>query len=179
MNKLGIALLMTVIMGSCAKKEMPDNKPVKTGKEGTELPVFNLLMAEDSTKFVNTANIGEGKTLLMLYFSPSCPHCRVQTRRLINDIERFKDVQIVFLTIANFKSMKSYYDRYGLKKYSNVTMGIDTGFVFPKYYRIGAVPFLTVFQRNKTLKQAFAGETPIDQLYRSTHEIKDVVHVTH
>lgn len=170
MRIINMIIPMVLIASSCTKyKEI---KAVKTGREGTPIPQLNLLLA-DSSKYINTKDLVAGKTTVFFYFSPTCPHCRVLTRNIINHIADFKDTRFVVLTIANYKSTKDFYERYNLKRYPNIITGIDTGFVFPSYFKTQRVPFIAIYGTNKILENVFIGSMGPTQLYNITQKEAD------
>jgi len=163
---LVISLLMLV--AACSKTSIL--QPIKTGHEGEGIPKLSLLLLGNKS-FYSTADLPRGKTNVLFYFSPVCPHCRVQMRTIVDNMHRLKDVQFTILTIADYPSTRPFYDRYKLNRYSNVAIGIDTGYIFPNYFKIDKVPFLAIY-KNGVLKDAFIGSISFDQL---NHEIQSNV----
>src|SRR5258708_38332898 len=99
-NKLPLILLIALF--SCE-----DRKSLKTGLEGQLLPKFDLLLS-DSTSWLNTSSIQTGKPIVLFYFSPYCPYCMAQTKVIIDNIDKLKNVQIYMVTNYPFGAMKSF-----------------------------------------------------------------------
>ncbi|CAL1517418.1 hypothetical protein [Chitinophaga sp. MM2321] len=119
MNRFVFALIFFGVgIGSCTK---PDVKPVITGKEGENLPIFNILLS-DSTSFFNTAEFDAGKPIVLFYFSPGCPYCRMETRRIVNNISKFKDVQFCLVTNGDFEELRGFCKLFDLDKHKNIIM---------------------------------------------------------
>jgi len=130
----------------------------KTGKEGRPLPSFELLLSDSSTR-LNTAEIPGGSPIVVIGFSPTCAHCRAETQDIVNNISQWKGTRIYFVTGSPFQDMKLFYKYFGLDKYANITMGWDHKSSYFKYYEVRNIPYTTVFDVKKRLKQAFIGET--------------------
>ncbi|NLU94869.1 peroxiredoxin family protein [Chitinophaga sp. Ak27] len=151
-----------VVLIFCSCSSAPLIKSIKTGHEGETIPKLNLLIP-GKTEYFHTEQLPLGKTNVLFYFSPTCPHCRVQMRTIVSNMEKFKDVQFTILTIADVASTQPFIDRYRLKDFPNVVVGIDTGFVFPKYFGSAVVPFTAIYGPGGHLDSAYAGSIGLQQ----------------
>jgi hypothetical protein len=164
MRYLVFALLfMSAIFSSC-KDEKPQ-KAYKTGMEGKPLPAFAIQLL-DSTSFIHSEDLPKDKSLVLFYFSPTCPYCRAQMRDMVNNIDRFKDKDLCILTNANLKSIKGFAEYFKLNRLSNVIVGRDTGSVVLITYRQMTVPFTAYFDKNKQLKVAYKGRMTTNSLFQ-------------
>ncbi len=127
------------------------------------MPDFNILLL-DSLSYFNTASIKPGKSSLVFYFKPSCPYCRMETRRIIDNIEDIKDVNVCFVSMAPLSELKKYSNEFGLFKYPNINIGVDTGFAVAEYFKPISVPYLAFYNRNKVFEIAFMGAISYKQL---------------
>lgn len=150
-----ILVLPLLILAACG----PRNR-VQTGLEGKPMPDFSLLLTDSATHF-STRSIPVGKPVVLFAFSPICPYSRDQMRQIISNINNLKDIRFYVLSNGDFQSMKLFSNYYHLERYPNITVGLDTGNYFSKYYDAAMVPYLAVFNRNKVLTQALLGETDI------------------
>lgn len=124
--------------------------------EGKPLPAFNIQLL-DSTSFINSKDLPEGKNLVLFYFSPTCPYCRAQMRDMLNNIERFKDKKLCILTREGLNPTKDFARYFKLNGLENVIIGRDTGSVVAKTYRLRTVPFTAYFDKTKQLKVLYLG----------------------
>lgn len=148
-----VLLFMAVTWLAC-QEEKP--QIVKTGMEGKPLPAFNIQLL-DSTSYIHSENLPEGKNLILFYFKPSCPYCRAQMRDMLNNIERFKDKELCILTNEDLKSANDFARYFKLNRFNNVIVGRDTGSVVLKTYRILSVPLTAWFDKNRQLKTLYSG----------------------
>lgn len=147
------ALIICIVLFTCCHRKDP---LPKTGLEGKILPAVNVL-SSDSTTYFNTSNIPAGQPIVLLLFDPYCPYCREETKSIITNIKSMQDVRFYLITSSSFSDMKAFYKNFELNKYKNITVGVDTGFSFIKYFKISGVPFTAIYTRKKTLKQTFSG----------------------
>jgi len=141
----------------------------KTGMEGRLLPSFDLLLA-DSSAYLNTRDIPTGKSFVVIGFSPFCTHCQAETQDIVKHIEQLKDTHIYFVTSFPFTEMRTYYRYFKLNKYPNIIMGRDTSNAFLKYFHSRGVPYTTVYDPKKRLKQVFPSEANAAQLIQAIGE---------
>lgn len=147
--------ILTLCLGlfvCCQRNNLP-----KTGLEGNPIPSVNVFCS-DSITYLNTGNIPAGKPIVLLLFDPYCPYCRAETEDILKNMKSMQDVRFYLLTSSPFNDMTAFYKNFALSKYKNVTVGIDTGFAFIKYFKISGVPFTAIYDDEKKLKQTFSGK---------------------
>ncbi|GAB3012637.1 hypothetical protein GCM10027051_14610 [Niabella terrae] len=120
-------------------------------------PPTTLLLADSVTKWPLKARYAKNKQLFIMLFNPDCDHCQHETEALIKNISKFKDIQIVMATTKSISEMKAFIKRYGLNKYSNITVGRDIAYVIPSYYEVKNLPYLAFYDKNKRLISTFEG----------------------
>lgn len=164
--KIQSLMLLALLIFGC-KEEV--QKPTVTGMENKALLNFNILLPDSSTYF-NTGNFTTGKRTILFYYSPTCQYSRAQMREMLNNIERYRDVQLCVFTNAGagFKAMSDFNSYFKLGNVPNIITGIDTGQVFAKNYQVFAYPFTAIFDEQKRLKLAFGGRIKGKQLKEIT-----------
>jgi len=126
------------------------------------IPQFTLL---NTDSLVITKDVLPKKTKTMLmYFSPGCDHCQVQTDNMIQNIDKFRDVEILMITNQPFEDMKAFYEGKNLTRYKNIIMGQDTKFFFPPYYKMQNLPFMALYDKQGNFITTFEGTTAIDKI---------------
>jgi thiol-disulfide isomerase/thioredoxin len=163
MKQISIIFIITCLVGCFG------STPEKTGQEGKTLPNFNLLLP-DSVTWINTSHVPTNKPLVLFYFNPHCPYCRAQTKDIIEDMDKLKNIQFYFITPFSFREMKSYYKEFQLAKYANITMGRDTANFMGDYFEITGVPYMAIYNKDKKLKKAFMGKIYSSQLKKVAEE---------
>jgi thiol-disulfide isomerase/thioredoxin len=146
---------------SCQRKE--DLKPIKTGKEGQPIPNINILLS-DSSKYVTTGPNKKGAATVLFYLSTTCPYCRMETRRIVKEINKLKNVNFFLITQAPLKQIENYKRHFGLEKFNNIKIGRDTGFAFSRYFRTPVVPFMVIYDKQNLLKESYVGPVTKSQL---------------
>lgn len=127
------------------------------------LPPFDLLQPDSSTHLTKE-KIEKKHNVLIMFFSPDCPHCQHQTEDILAGMDSLKDVQIVMATYQPFQEMKEFYAKYQLSKYPNIKMGRDGTFFLPPYYRMKSLPYLALYNKHGILITTFEGNQKVAAL---------------
>lgn len=133
-------------------------EPQKTGKEGKPLPDFSILLT-DSTTWLHSREIPSDKPFALFIFSPYCPHCKAQTKKIIEDRELLGDIHFYFISQFPLSAIKMYSKELQLDKQPNITLGLDSANIVTDYLEAPGYPFMAVYGKNKKLNQAFLGKT--------------------
>ncbi len=162
MKNLMFALIVLTLL-SC--KQKTKEQPFITGLEKKEIPAIGFLLT-DSVSYFSTAKFSEKQKTVLFYYSPTCPYCRAQLRRMIGDIEKYKDMQICLLSGADINSIRKFGEEFELTQYPNIINAQDTGYYVSKIYRIPGVPFTVVFDKRR-LKMAYLGGVSNETLLKN------------
>lgn len=144
-------------------------EPQKTGKEGKPLPEFSILLT-DSITLIHSQNFSTNKPFALLYFSPHCPFCKAQTKKIIEDKEMLQGIHFYFISNFPLSEVKTYIKEFQLDKQPNITVALDSANFVNDYFEVPGLPFIAVYGKNKKLNQAFLGQTYIRQLKKAAEE---------
>lgn len=150
MKLLSLFLIIACLAG-CYSSE-----PQKTGKEGQPIPAFNVLLT-DSTTWLNTSTLPSDKPIVLFYFTPYCPYCKAQTKEIIEDIDKLKNIRFYFISSFPIPLLKEYNKDFNLSKYPNITIGMDTANAVSDYFEIVGVPYMAIYGKNRKLSKSFMG----------------------
>jgi peroxiredoxin len=140
----------------------------KTGKEGQEMPDFNILLTDNTV--LNTRNLSAGKPIVLFYISPYCPYCNKQTKDILSEMGDFSDIQFLFITSYPLEEIEKFKKGYNLSKYPNITVGVDTAHFIHDYFGAEGVPYTAVYNKNKKLNKTFLGPLTVRQLAKVLDE---------
>ena len=130
-------------------------------KKNPVVPSLYLLQA-DSTTFTQ-GDVKHQPTLIM-YFSPTCDHCQVQTDSMVAEMSKLKDVQILMASYSPLSEMKTFYEERALARYENILMGYDSKYFFPPFYKMSSLPFMALYDKKGNFITSFHGNTAIDKI---------------
>lgn len=155
-----LIILSIALLCSCHAKQ-PDI--IKTGLEGTPLPLIQLL-AYDSVTHLSTSSIDPQKPTILFAFQPTCPYCRAQTRSITANANELKDFNIYMICISQFPLFKEYFNKYQLNKYPNIKAGMDNNSSFVNYFTVATVPYIAIYDKHQKLKKVIQGKSYVSTL---------------
>ncbi|WP_169818777.1 TlpA family protein disulfide reductase [Niabella ginsenosidivorans] len=113
--------------------------------------------------------IEKNRPLLLIYFSPTCDHCKEFVAALLQNRNRWKDKQVVLISYEHIREVKAFADSYHLSAYPNIKIGSEGyTFVVQQYYQIQRFPFVALFSRQgkliKIISDKLAPEAMVHQI---------------
>jgi len=154
-------LLITVLLVTTHSYSQND-PTIPPYKRFPTYPPVKILLADSS--YFGKDDLTKKSSVMLMLFSPQCNHCQHETEEILNNIDRFKKIQIVMATMQPFDSMTAFIQKYELDKYDNIIVGRDVQYFLSTFFMIRNLPFLAFYNRKKELISVFEGALPIPQV---------------
>lgn len=162
------SLLFAAIIHVFAQQIPQQAKP----QQSQVVPPFHILKVDSATYYTNSDLKKHHQTLIM-YFSPECEHCKHQTKDLVADMDKLKNIEIVMATYFPFAEMKDFYAYFRIGDYSNIKLGRDEKYQIPSHYKIQSLPFLALYDKKGNLITTFEGNQKISTLLDAFSKAQD------
>lgn len=130
------------------------------------VPPFTITRLPDSTQFSKQDLKARTATIFMI-FSPDCDHCQHATEDMIAHMSKLKKVQIVMATPLEYKFIPSFYNKYKLSDYKNVTVGRDPNYFLGHYFDVHNFPSIYLYDKRGNFTKAFVGSVSFDKIIAS------------
>ena len=166
MKKLTLLSAFFLISYACFSQTSTKKDNAPTYISNPAIPDFKVYMAPDSTLFTNE-NFRKNNSTLIMIFSPECGHCQHVTNLLIDDINHFKNTQILMTTWLPYNEMISFYNNYKIANYPQITMGWDKADFFLPYYHVQSFPMLIAYDKKGKLIRAFDGNVKMETIWKA------------
>jgi thiol-disulfide isomerase/thioredoxin len=127
------------------------------------IPQFTVYKAPDSTAFTK-ADLQKKEPAIFMIFSPECEHCQHETEALLANMDKFKHTQILMITYLPYEEMLSFYKKYKIADYPQITMARDTKFFFPVFFKVRNLPSIFVYDKKGDFKKNFEGSVKMDSV---------------
>jgi thiol-disulfide isomerase/thioredoxin len=127
------------------------------------IPAFNIRKLPDSSSFTNNM-LQKDKPVIVVFFDPDCDHCQHATKNFTAKMDRFKDVQILMVTIYEFSRIKKFSNDYKLSKFPNIILTRDVGFDLPRFYNVSSLPDVYVYDKDGKLIKHYKQDIPVDEI---------------
>src|SRR4051812_6931702 len=75
-----------------------------------DIPAFTIHLPDSS--LFKKENLQKQKWTLILYFSPDCGHCQMETEELLSKMKELNNLQIIMITSRPFEDMVRFADHY-------------------------------------------------------------------
>ncbi|PZR18219.1 MAG: hypothetical protein DI539_16580 [Flavobacterium psychrophilum] len=131
---------------------------------GTRLPELKLYIG-DGKKTIEMGSLLKGKSTLLLFVSTDCSTCRKLTQKILDNIKKFENKQIIIVTTSKDAKYIAFKKDYKLDAYPNVVAGIDKDNILLKNYKIESVPYLIVIREDKTIARVFTSGSNFEEIY--------------
>lgn len=151
-------LLAAVLLSSMAFSQEDTLPPYR---KVPYIPPFHIQLADG--KWYSKADL-EKKSTLILYFSPDCGHCQLETEDVLSRIKALEKLQIVMITSRSHDDMKKFSDRYLLQKFPTIKIGSDTVKLITHFYDVKFTPFSALYDRKGKLVKAYEKGIDFDDL---------------
>ncbi|MBN8665768.1 MAG: redoxin domain-containing protein [Chitinophagales bacterium] len=118
------------------------------------LPAFSLKTLQN--KQFTKANLPAGKPVLIFIFSPTCAHCAMETKDIIENMATLKKLSIVYASISTDKQqIAEFILETGIDAFPNIYLGMDTDLKLASFFRPTVTPFAAVYNSKYQLVQVF------------------------
>ena len=166
-------ILIAVLLIGCANLFAQDGYNTDTVpgyKKTTKIPHFAILQP-DSTWFTEK-QLPKDKPTVLIYFSPDCGHCQMTAKEWVNEMDKVKNVELVWISYHTPQQIKDFADTYGLSQYNNVIVGRDPNYFFVPFYKIPSTPFMAVYDKKGKFLKAYEGGTDAGTIAKLIHDSK-------
>ena len=131
-----------------------------------DLPPFTITKVPDSSKFTKV-QLQKKKAVIIMLFSPDCEHCQIEVKEFIQNINLFKNVQLVLISHLDYRFLKTFYKDYNIAKYKNITVGKETSYFLGNFYKVKFLPAIFLYNKNGQFVKAFDGSVPVTLIAKS------------
>ena len=138
------------------KKEVAEN--IKT------IPKFEYQNINGGN-FIN-ANLKGATPTLFIYFNSECDFCNEETQIIKENIDKFKEVQLVFISFEKKEPVKAFANKYKLTNYDNVHFLCDSKVTFAATFDVKSLPCLVLYDKNQKLIEKIKGQTKVETLLK-------------
>lgn len=164
--KIVLTFLLACMAGTAAWAQ-----PGKTATYKTQqtIPAVQLTDISKQAFFANKVQT-PGKTLVLVYFSPTCSHCIDFTDNLTGKLKQFKNVQFLFVSAYSLPEIQTFATNKGLTKMPQFKLAQDPEFKLGGFYELKEIPSVFVYGKNGKLKKSFDSKVKMEDLIASANE---------
>lgn len=139
------------------------NAQTNTGSSNTDtlapyqknpsIPPFSI-QTPDSSWF-SKVNLKANKPTLILYFSPDCGHCQLETEEVLSKMKELSNLQIVMITSRPFEDMANFAEHYKISRFPSIRIGTDPSKMVTRFYDVKFTPFSALYDKKGKLVKVY------------------------
>ena len=116
--------------------------------------------------FFEKANLSPNKKTVFLYFNTTCEFCQEETKQIKANLEKFKNVQLVFVSFEKPEIITKFAQNNQLNNYDFIYFLSDEQLDFSKTFDVSGLPTLVLYDQNQQLIEKLKGQIKTEQLLK-------------
>lgn len=128
------------------------------------IPEFQLLTLEQT--FFSRANLKTNLNTIFIYFNSECDFCQHESQSISQNINKFKDVQFIFVSTENIEIIKQFSEQYKLNNQNNITFLYDSNYLFSNIFDANSIPYILIYNKNNNLIKRHNGQLNANGILR-------------
>jgi thiol-disulfide isomerase/thioredoxin len=158
MKKLAILLILITV----GIKSYSQNDTLAPYQQFPFIPPFKIQLMDSS--WFSKISLSNKKPTWVIYFSPDCGHCIMETEEILSNIKSLQNLQIIMIASRPFEDVKNFYDHFMIRRFSNIKMGVDPARMITNFYKVQHTPFSALYDKKGDLVKAFKDAPEISEI---------------
>jgi cytochrome oxidase Cu insertion factor (SCO1/SenC/PrrC family) len=153
-------ILISVVALSLSAKAQTDTVPNYI--QIPYIPPFKIQLVDSS--WYSKTNLAAKRPTLILYFSPDCGHCQLETEELLSRSKQLKNLQVVMITSRPYEDMANFAEHYKIDRFPFIKIGWDPQRFVTNFYSVKFTPFSALYDKKGKLVKVYEGGIDWDEL---------------
>ncbi len=138
------------------KNEVAEN--IKT------IPAFSYVRING--KMFSNKDIKENIPTVFLYFNSECEHCQSEAEQIRDNVKKFANAQLVFISFEEPKKIMTFATKYKLLGHDNISFLSDSKVSFATTFDVNSLPTVVIYDKNKKLVAKIKGEIKVEAILK-------------
>lgn len=117
-------------------------------------------------KVFSNTNLKENIPTIFLYFNSECEHCQSEAEQIRDNVEKFANAQLVFISFEEPKKITAFATKYKLIGYDKITFLCDSKVSFSTTFDVKSLPTVVIYDKNKKLIVKIKGEVKVEAILK-------------
>jgi thioredoxin-related protein len=119
-------------------------------KNKTGIAPFKIALLNGKSYTYN--QLKKNTPTILIYFSPTCDHCKDFTHELLKHESALKNKQIIMVTYVPIAEVKPFDSLYHITSKPNFKIGTEGySFIVRKYYNVERFPYIVIYDKQMKL----------------------------
>jgi AhpC/TSA family len=122
------------------------------------IPPFRILLT--NMQYLKAAELDKNSAKLIVYFDPTCEHCKTFMTDLLKHENDLGKIQIIMISYTPIDQVKKFETELSLTKYSNMKIGTEGNtFIVRYFYNIQKFPFVALHDKKGIMVASYIEPT--------------------
>ncbi|MDB5249728.1 MAG: hypothetical protein JWQ40_4122 [Segetibacter sp.] len=126
------------------------------------IPSFTIQQPDSS--WFSKQNLDTKKPTLILYFSPDCGHCQLETEAILTKMKDLSNLQIVMITSRPYQDMLNFANNYKITRFHGIKIGSDPARLITRFYDVKFTPFSALYDKKGKLVKVYKDGINMEEL---------------
>lgn len=132
------------------------------------IPEFEFLTLEQQP--FTKADLKPNLNTIFIYFNSQCDFCQHEAQSISNNLDSFKNVQIIFISTESIDTIKKFSEQYNLNNQQNITFLNDNLNTFSSRFDANSIPYLLIYDNEQKLIKKHKGQLNAKGILRALQE---------
>jgi len=168
MKKYLKTIILLVFIGSACYLGYQIISKINHKKEVTQniktIPQFSY--QDVNKKPFTNKNLKKETPVIFIYFNTDCDYCNEETQMIKENIDKFKNFQLIFISFENLQKIKNFSQHHQLLNYDNVHFLHDSKVTFATTFDVSSLPYIVLYDKNQNLIEKIKGQTKPENLIK-------------
>ncbi|PIB33049.1 hypothetical protein BFP78_01955 [Gaetbulibacter sp. 5U11] len=137
-------------------------------KQLETVPEFEFLTLDQ--KPFTKANLKTNLNTIFIYFNSQCDFCQHEAQSISDNLDSFKNVQIIFISTESIDTIKKFSEQYNLNNQQNITFLNDNLNTFSSRFDANNIPYLLIYDQNQKLIKKHKGQLNAKGILRALQQ---------
>ncbi len=113
------------------------------------IPKFELLSLNN--KLYSNLSITPSYPVIFIFFNSECDFCQHEAQSISENLNKFKEIQIIFISEEPIKKIKQFSNKYNLNHQPKIHFLYDRLGNFSNRFNIRSIPYILIYNKNQML----------------------------
>jgi peroxiredoxin len=163
--KITIPILVIVAFTIMAfKRERKINHKKEVADFIQTMPKFEYKTLDN--KVFTNKNLKPNSATVFIYFNSDCDFCNHEAQEIGSNIEKLKEVQLVFVSFEKPELIKKFAAMHKLNHYDNITIIHDSRVSFATTFDVKSLPSIVIYDKQNKLIAKLNGQTKVKNILK-------------
>ncbi len=140
----------------------------KIAKQLEIIPKFEFLTLKQ--KPFTKANLKPNTDTIFIYFNSECDFCQHEAQSISDNLDSFKNVQLIFVSTEPIEIIKQFSEQYNLNNQQNITFLYDNLSTFSSQFDANSIPYLLIYDKNQKIIKKHKGQLNAKGILRALQQ---------